>query len=118
MLEESLETLGNKLVHWARECYKAEKEYCKAKEQFILYDDVRKIRFAQICDTQPHGHTEAAKNRNSLICPEWLDFTEEFKNAKIGLLRSQIERDNASRFWETTRSILSLRKGELNKLNG
>lgn len=117
MMEYSLQELEQMLMEWANKAHKLDVEYIKAKESYMILDDIKKITFQRIVDKMD-GKTYSTKERSALISQEWSDFMDTYSIHRVAESKAKIERDNAHRTWETVRSIMSLRKNELNRLGG
>ncbi len=111
----SLPELEAYMVHHVEEANEASMEYVDTKEQFHLYEDVKKIRFAQILDSV-EGKTIKAKETKALLSSEWGGFIEERALARHCMTKAMINYENHKRYCDMFRSLVSSKKKELDKL--
>lgn len=103
--------LEAKLVEWNLKCSKLGPEYAQAQGEVYSCDDRKNDVLADLTN-KAEGESNAEKERNARLSPEWQVFRQSLIDAKAEALKKKIEYDVAIRTWETIRSIMSSKNAE------
>jgi len=107
--------LQQKLFDLCKKCYEADKAYVEAKEQFLVLDDIKKIRFEQIVEKQS-GDKVNYREHKAKISPEWGAWLKTYQQFRYEEQKARLMRDKYRRDWETCRSMLSTANQEMRSI--
>lgn len=106
------------LGEFQRLCQEAndkELSWAQASQRYSGVECVRKETFAKICSSLK-GKSNAENEKSALCSEEWVKFIENLKTLELEEIISKANKNIAVRNWETARTVISLKKQELNRL--
>ena len=115
MREYNIPELQDMIRDYANKSIKAKEKCFTTNEVVQRLEDIKLTRLEQI--KSKFEGSESAKERLARVDKEWLDLLELMSETRVDANRAKLEFFTAERLWETSRTLLSTKRTELNQLN-
>jgi hypothetical protein len=116
MTEFSINDLQEKLWKYGTKAVEAEEAMLEAGEELQVLEDIKQTRLAQF-KTDASGKSDAEKERNARISTDWITWLDILHDKRVAYNKAKLEYHKYDRYFELSRSLLSVKKSELNQLN-
>lgn len=101
----------------SQEANDKELAWAKIAQELSALECTKKERFATICSIYyTNCKSNAETERAALRDAQWSDFLRGFKEIQSKEILAKAEKNVAVRNWESARTVISLKKQELNRL--
>jgi len=116
MAEYSILELQEKLWLYAEKAVAGEKLMLETGEELQMLEDIKQTRLSQL-KTAAEGKSDAEKERNARISEDWKIWLDILHDKRVAYNKAKLEYHTNDRYYEVARSLLSVRKTEMNQLN-
>jgi len=118
---DNLDELLIKLEKYAVKASEAQKTMFETGEELMVLEDIKQTRFCQIIELvsadNPLVKTTAEKERLARMSKDWTNFLDVLHDKREAYNKAKLVYYTSDRFFEMARTMISVKKMELNQLN-
>jgi len=118
---DNLDELLIKLEKYAVKASEAQKTMFETGEELMVLEDIKQTRFCQIIELvsadNPLVKTTAEKERLARMSKDWTNFLDVLHDKREAYNKAKLDYYTSDRFFEMARTMISVKKMELNQLN-